>query len=306
MVCPYIVDSLDRGFINMMHKKQGWSHFDLFTVHLWHAHTLQRGICTKRVNGPYYKLGLVLPKGVNVHAHLLLHRSSQESMEVLEFIYLLLWDIMGDVMEEQWVQEQLMMCLHTKDTLQWRRNQDGGGDFWHVYLISCLCMSVGLTQKQHIIFIHFWRIWKSGCFLFFEALVQLPEWFFYAYFFVSYLGVVRNNKWPHFFRFHTITAILLEIVLSINGTIFDKFLPKGVLWGKIGMHYWLFVSFAFFFTVLQCMRCALRGEYADVPFISDASYMQIPYWFKSLMTRSHSQAFMQRHQKCHRIIKRCM
>lgn len=118
---------------------------------------------------------------------------------------------------------------------------------------------------------------EEWLFPFFEALVQLPEWFFYAYFFMSYLGVVRNNKWPHFFRFHTITAILLEIVLSINGTIFDKFLPKGIFWGKIGMHYWLFVSFAFFFTVLQCMRCALRGEYADVPFISDAAYMQIPY-----------------------------
>lgn len=112
---------------------------------------------------------------------------------------------------------------------------------------------------------------------FFGALFKLPEWFFYAYFFVAYLGIVRNNKWPHFFRFHTITAMLLEITLSINGTIYDKFLPKGVFWGKIGMHYWLAVAFAFLFTVIECMRCALKGTYADVPFISDASYMQIPY-----------------------------
>jgi len=112
---------------------------------------------------------------------------------------------------------------------------------------------------------------------FFGALFRLPEWFFYAYFFVAYLGIVRNNRWPHFFRFHTITAMLLEITLSINGTIYDKFLPKGVFWGKIGMHYWLAVAFAFLFTVIECMRCALRGQYADVPFISDASYMQIPY-----------------------------
>lgn len=112
---------------------------------------------------------------------------------------------------------------------------------------------------------------------FFGALFKLPQWFFYAYFFVAYLGIVRNNKWPHFLRFHTITAMLLEITLSINGTIFTKFLPKGVFWGKIGMHYWLFVAFAFLFTVIECMRCALRGMYADVPFIADASYMQIPY-----------------------------
>lgn len=112
---------------------------------------------------------------------------------------------------------------------------------------------------------------------FFGALFKLPQWFFYAYFFVAYLGIVRNNKWPHFFRFHTITAMLLEITLSINGTVFVKFLPKGIFWGKIGMHYWLFVAFAFLFTVIECMRCALRGMYADVPFIADASYMQIPY-----------------------------
>jgi hypothetical protein len=112
---------------------------------------------------------------------------------------------------------------------------------------------------------------------FFGALFRLPEWFFYAYFFAAYLGIVRNNKWPHFFRFHTITAMLLEITLSINGTVYDKFLPKGIFWGKFGMHYWLAVAFAFLFTVIQCMQCALKGTYADVPFISDAAYMQIPY-----------------------------
>nr|ABK27145.1 unknown [Picea sitchensis] len=112
---------------------------------------------------------------------------------------------------------------------------------------------------------------------FFGALFRLPEWFFYAYFFAAYLGIVRNNKWPHFFRFHTITAMLLEITLSINGTVYDKFLPKVIFWGKFGMHYWLAVAFAFLFTVIQCMQCALKGTYADVPFISDAAYMQIPY-----------------------------
>jgi len=71
--------------------------------------------------------------------------------------------------------------------------------------------------------------------------------------------------------------MLLEITLSINGTVYDKFLPKGIFWGKFGMHYWLAVAFAFLFTVIQCMQCALKGTYADVPFISDAAYMQIPY-----------------------------
>lgn len=105
---------------------------------------------------------------------------------------------------------------------------------------------------------------------------SLPSWFLLAYFFGAYLGIVRNNRWPHFFRFHVVTGMLLEIIVQVAGTVND-WVPPSLYWGKFGACYWLAISFAFLFTVIECIRCALRGMYADVPFLSDASYMQIPY-----------------------------
>ncbi|XP_073387947.1 protein TIC 20-I, chloroplastic-like [Physcomitrium patens] len=105
---------------------------------------------------------------------------------------------------------------------------------------------------------------------------SLPSWFLLAYFFGAYLGIVRNNRWPHFLRFHVVTGMLLEIIVQVIGTVND-WVPQAVYWGKFGAHYWLAVTFAFLFIVLDCIRCALNGMYADVPFLSDASYMQIPY-----------------------------
>ena len=105
---------------------------------------------------------------------------------------------------------------------------------------------------------------------------RLPSWFLLAYFFGAYLGIVRNNRWPHFIRFHVVTGMLLEILVQVVGTVND-WVPPSLYWGKFGAYYWLGIAFAFFFTVIECIRCALNGMYADVPFISDASYMQIPF-----------------------------
>uniref|UniRef100_A0A1D1XL48 Protein TIC 20 n=1 Tax=Anthurium amnicola TaxID=1678845 RepID=A0A1D1XL48_9ARAE len=105
---------------------------------------------------------------------------------------------------------------------------------------------------------------------------RLPSWFLMAYFFAAYLGVVRKKMWPHFFRFHVVMGMLLEIALQVIGTI-SRWMPLAVYWGKIGMHFWTAVSFAYLFTVIECMRCALGGMYADIPFVCDAAYIQIPY-----------------------------
>ncbi|KAL3651118.1 Protein TIC 20-I, chloroplastic [Castilleja foliolosa] len=111
---------------------------------------------------------------------------------------------------------------------------------------------------------------------FLGALGKLPSWFLMAYFFVAYLGVVRRKEWPHFFRFHVVMGMLLEIALQVVGTV-SRWMPLAWYWGKIGMHFWTAVAFAYMFTVLECIRCALAGMYADVPFVCDAAYIQIPY-----------------------------
>ncbi|KAI3805967.1 hypothetical protein L1987_21855 [Smallanthus sonchifolius] len=111
---------------------------------------------------------------------------------------------------------------------------------------------------------------------FLSALGGLPSWFLIAYFIVAYLAVVRRKEWPHFFRFHVVTGMLLEIALQVTGTVW-RWLPSAWYWGKAGMHFWTAFAFAFLFTVLECIRCCLVGMYADVPFVSDAAYIQIPY-----------------------------
>ncbi|CAH1430093.1 unnamed protein product [Lactuca virosa] len=111
---------------------------------------------------------------------------------------------------------------------------------------------------------------------FLSALGGLPSWFLIAYFIIAYLAIVRRKEWPHFIRFHVVSGMLLEIALQVTGTIW-RWLPTAWYWGKIGMHFWTAFAFAFLFTVLECVRCALAGMYADVPFVSDAAYIQIPY-----------------------------
>ncbi|XP_038702833.1 protein TIC 20-I, chloroplastic-like [Tripterygium wilfordii] len=111
---------------------------------------------------------------------------------------------------------------------------------------------------------------------FLEAIGSLPSWFLMAYFLVAYLGIVRRKEWPHFFRFHVVMGMLLEIGLQVIGTI-SRWMPLAVYWGKVGMYFWTFMSFGYLFTVLECIRCALAGMYADVPFACDAAYIQIPY-----------------------------
>ncbi|GMH10097.1 hypothetical protein Nepgr_011938 [Nepenthes gracilis] len=111
---------------------------------------------------------------------------------------------------------------------------------------------------------------------FLGAIGSLPSWFLMAYFFVAYLGIVRRKEWPHFFRFHVVMGMLLEIALQVIGTV-SRWMPLGVYWGKIGMHFWTAVAFGYLFTVLESIRCALAGMYADIPFVCDAAYIQIPY-----------------------------
>ncbi|KAF3949252.1 hypothetical protein CMV_024859 [Castanea mollissima] len=77
-----------------------------------------------------------------------------------------------------------------------------------------------------------------------------------AYFFVAYLGIVRRKEWPHFFRFHVVMGMLLEIALQVIGTV-SRWMPLAFYWGKVGMHFWTAVAFAYLFTVLESIRCAL-------------------------------------------------
>lgn len=111
---------------------------------------------------------------------------------------------------------------------------------------------------------------------FFGVIGSFPRWALLIYFLTAYLGVVRRKEWPHFLRHHVVMGMLLEITIQVTGFV-SRWVPRAFRYGQLGMYFWNIVAFGFFFTVVECIRCALTGVYADVPFISDAGYIQIPY-----------------------------
>nr|QKY65053.1 chloroplast protein import component Tic20-I [Passiflora pittieri] len=110
---------------------------------------------------------------------------------------------------------------------------------------------------------------------FLESLGILPRWSLIAYFVTAYLGIVRRKEWPHFLRFHVAMGLLLEIGVQVLG-ILIRWLPVGFLHGRPGVHLMTAVAYGFQFTVMESIRCALTGIYADVPILCEAAYVLIP------------------------------
>ncbi|KAI4302253.1 hypothetical protein MLD38_038027 [Melastoma candidum] len=108
------------------------------------------------------------------------------------------------------------------------------------------------------------------------AIRRLPSWFLMVYCFGIYAGVVRNRKWPHFFRHHMMMGLLLENCIQIAWYA-SNFLPLIHYNGTFGLYYWASVGSVFILLLLQCVRCALAGKYVNLPFISDAAYIHTPY-----------------------------
>lgn len=93
-------------------------------------------------------------------------------------------------------------------------------------------------------------------------------------FFALILLVVRNENISRFIRFNTMQAILLSFMLAVFGLILDLLQP--VLGG--GLILQTFYS-ALFLGMLASVGYSLiqtfRGEYADIPTISQAVNMQV-------------------------------
>lgn len=92
-------------------------------------------------------------------------------------------------------------------------------------------------------------------------------------FFGLYFLVIRNENISHFIRFNAMQAILLDLVLILCGLILG--IVQGGLSGfiveTISNTIFLGLVAAFVYTVVQ----SIRGQYAEIPGISDAVYMQV-------------------------------
>ncbi|KAJ6297490.1 hypothetical protein OIU78_023108 [Salix suchowensis] len=78
------------------------------------------------------------------------------------------------------------------------------------------------------------------------AITRLPVWFSMIYCYFAYIGIVKNKDCG--FLWNT-----------------SNFFPLIHYNGMFAMHYIVIL--------LQCIRCALAGGYAHLPFVSDAAYI---------------------------------
>ncbi|GAB1544934.1 hypothetical protein NUACC21_76100 [Scytonema sp. NUACC21] len=93
-------------------------------------------------------------------------------------------------------------------------------------------------------------------------------------FFALFFLVVRNEKLPHFIRFNTMQAILLDIVIILFSILTDliQSIPTGVFAVQT-LYTTIFIGIvvAVVYSVIQ----SVMGRYAEIPAISDAVYMQV-------------------------------
>ena len=93
-------------------------------------------------------------------------------------------------------------------------------------------------------------------------------------FFALWLLVVRNEKIPHFIRFNTMQAIILDIVIFLCSILTDivKLVPgSGFAMQTLYTTIFLGIVAAVVYSIAQ----SLMGKYAEIPAISDAVHMQV-------------------------------
>jgi uncharacterized membrane protein len=94
-------------------------------------------------------------------------------------------------------------------------------------------------------------------------------------FFALYLLVVRNEEMRHFIRFNAMQAILISIVLSLFGIIWQYIL--GPILGGSLLSTTLFntVFLGTLAAVVYSVAQSVLGRYAEIPTISEAAYTQV-------------------------------
>ncbi len=92
-------------------------------------------------------------------------------------------------------------------------------------------------------------------------------------FIALFVGVVRNEKIPHFIRFNTMQAILISILLSLIGLIYS-FILRPIVQGFIAEVLFNTIFLGVLAAVGYSVVQSVRGRYAEMPLISEASYLQ--------------------------------
>ncbi|XP_074263081.1 protein TIC 20, chloroplastic-like [Silene latifolia] len=101
-----------------------------------------------------------------------------------------------------------------------------------------------------------------------STFLSLPKFLLATYSIILYFWIVRRKEWPHFLRFHVMMGILLGTMVQTIG-VSGNWFPA---WA-FPPYFWSIATFIFVIIILECIRCALLGEYAGFPFVKDAAFM---------------------------------
>ncbi len=92
-------------------------------------------------------------------------------------------------------------------------------------------------------------------------------------FFALFVGVVRNEKIPHFIRFNTMQALLLDIVAYLCGIILGIVALPGLVFAIQTLSTTIFLGIMI--AVIYSITQTLMGRYAEIPTLSEAVHMQV-------------------------------
>ncbi|KAB1209962.1 Protein TIC 20-IV, chloroplastic [Morella rubra] len=90
---------------------------------------------------------------------------------------------------------------------------------WWLRILACLPYLLALQMSEiafYVLpFLERYEFLENLYYYIPGAVRRLPWWFQFAHFYVAYLGVVQNDKWPHYLRFHVAMGFLLESALLV-------------------------------------------------------------------------------------------
>jgi Chloroplast import apparatus Tic20-like len=108
----------------------------------------------------------------------------------------------------------------------------------------------------------------------------------FVVFMLLFLLVVRNPRIPHFIRFNTAQAIIIGVAIAILSAVLQivefpfSLVPETLLANASPLDYGFAVLGGTIFFVALGSICysifsVVQGKYADIPYVSEASYSQV-------------------------------
>ncbi len=94
------------------------------------------------------------------------------------------------------------------------------------------------------------------------------------WFFMLFSLVIRNKRLPHFLRFHTMQAMMTDIVVMLVG-LTRQSLPYYVAGSWVDAVLSQYAFLCALLTVLWCIWKTVEGYYVELPFVSEAVYIQL-------------------------------